>query len=354
VVTWRTARDTRMDDEVIFSASEFVTALYRGLLGRDPDPEGMAHALQRLQDPASRPEGLVRDLVVSEEGRAVAWRTTAGLADAIWEASAGQPRQGPPLYFLHIMKTGGTALASALRRLLPPNLALPHLLLDHLVVLPPSILTSVRLVAGHLTYEATELLPAGLPVCTVIRDPVERTLSHFHHLRNDPTVMAEVPDFSLELFLDSPRWRTLCRNYQARQLVHRIDLAGAWVRFSPPDRFGELGPPFPAHHPLPLQSLFDCTPLHDDEATLTEKSVRRLDDIEFVGVTERLDQLFGTLARYFQVTPSQGVPRENVGSGRPTVGDLPRSLAQRIRDANRVDQVLYERARGRGAARAHG
>lgn len=191
------------------------------------------------------------------------------------------------------------------------------------------------------------MLLAGRPVCTVIREPVERTLSHYHHLRTNPAVMAEDARFSLETLLESPRWQTLARNYQARHLVHRIGITDAWACYSPAERFAQLGPPFPRHHPLPLQSLFDCTPLVGDDAILTVKAVRRLKSIEFVGITERLDDLFQTVARYLRVKPLSGVPRENVSFGRPLTAEIPPSLIRRIRDANSVDQALYEQARAR-------
>lgn len=46
-----------------------VRLLYRGLLNRDPDPDGLRHALQALDSGQLRPEQLVRSFVDSEEFR---------------------------------------------------------------------------------------------------------------------------------------------------------------------------------------------------------------------------------------------------------------------------------------------
>ena len=79
----------------------------------------------------------------------------------------------------------------------------------------------------------------------MLRDPVDRSLSHYWQLSINPDVQAESPGFSLEEFVESPRWNTLCRDYQARQLAHRVDLANAGKTYAPAVRFASLGPPFP-------------------------------------------------------------------------------------------------------------
>jgi hypothetical protein len=256
------------------------------------------------------------------------------------------PLDGRPVFVLHIMKTGGTSLVDGLRRLVAPRGFLTDIFLDDLVSVPPYVLEQVALIAGHLGYEARQLVPPRFTTCVVLRDPVERTLSHYAHLRRDPTVTGESPDFSLEEFLDSPRWCTLAHNYQTRQLVHEVRLADAWKGFSPEDAFRDLGPTFPAEQKLPLQSLFDCSPLSVPRDELLEQARRRLDTVEFVGVTEHLDALFAKVARSWGVPSPGPLPRLQVGDGqRPQAAELPRPLVERIEDSTTVDRELYERVR---------
>jgi hypothetical protein len=246
---------------------------------------------------------------------------------------------------LHIMKTGGTSLVDGLRSLVSPRPCLTEILLDDLVSVPDYVLEHVPLVAGHFGYEGRKVLPSRFATCVVLRDPVERTLSHYAHLRRDPEVMAHYPDLSLEEFLRSPRWRTLFNNYQARQLVHEVRLDRAWVDFSPEDEFRRLGPPFPPEHHLPLQSLFDCAPLRHEPEELLARALERLDTIEFVGVTEHLDGLFASVARSWGIDDPPPLPTLQVGHGRPAAGDVPRRLIEIIREDTAVDSAVYDRAR---------
>jgi hypothetical protein len=261
------------------------------------------------------------------------------------EDGRGLPLAGRPVSVLHIMKTGGTSLVAGLRALAEPRPCVTEIFLDEFVSLPRERLERAALVSGHLPYEAQQLLPPGFAVCVVLRDPVDRTLSHFAEVRRNPEVVAESPDFSLEEFLESPRWRTLYENYQARQLAHEVQLDRAGVDYVPAERFARLGPPFPREHPLPLQSYFDCSPLASNPDELLRRGRERLDELEFVGVTEKLENVFTAVARSWGVLDPSPLPRLQVSGDRPRANDLPDSILERIRDATAVDRALYERAR---------
>jgi hypothetical protein len=331
-----------------YSTADVVAEIYRGVLGREPDPEGMAFLTARL-DEGNAPSAALRGLLQSEEFQRALLRSAVlpGLRETLWAEAQTVARKTPPVFFLHIMRTGGTALGAGLRDLLGHRRCLTDIFIDQLVALPPYVFDHASLVAGHLSYEAVELLPPGFAVLTVLRDPIERTLSHYAKVRQDPEVLAENPELSLEEFLDSPRWRTLAQNYQARQLVHRAGLAGAWRDFSPQDRYRELGPLFPSVHSLPLQSVFDSTPLSVPADRLETAAVARLDEIEFVGVTEELDGAFAKVAAAWGVDDAPRLPRLHAFDSRAKAGDLAPSIVDAIVDANQVDLALYEAARKR-------
>ena len=129
---------------------------------------------------------------------------------------------------MHIMKTGGTALTTALARINDSahrGASVTEIFLDQFVQRDREQWRETGFVTGHLPWEARELLPPETRALTVLRDPVDRTLSHYWQLSVNPDVHAESPGFSLEEFVGSPRWNTLCHDYQARQLAHRVDLA---------------------------------------------------------------------------------------------------------------------------------
>jgi hypothetical protein len=252
---------------------------------------------------------------------------------------------------MHIMKTGGTALNAGIEacaKSLPrPVECAGPMLLDDLVRIDPKELKTIGFLTGHLPYEVRSMLPPRTQVVTVLRDPVERTLSHFWEIQRQPLVREESPNFSLDEFIDSPRWNTLVVDYQARQLAHRIDLAGAGSAFDPAERFATLGKPFPPSHPAPLQSYFDCSPLELRGDALERAARHALDAIEFVGVTEQLDALFADVVAWWDVVPAPSLGHENAAPERPHRDSVPAALVRKIEAVTQVDRVLYEYARMR-------
>ena len=232
------------------------------------------------------------------------------------------------------MKTGGTALCRALVGLSQPWPVLTDLMVDHLACLPPALLDRAMLITGHLPYEAVELLPPGVALCTVVRDPVERTLSHHSHIN----ASRSGSPVSIEEFVSTPQWRALWENYQARQLVHRIGLAGAWTRFSPVERVGGPGAEFP------LQSIFDGTPVALETEELRAAALDRLQSVDFVGTTEDLDRLAVRIAEFWDRPPPPPVGRARVSGERVSRGALPPALLASIQDGTAVDATLYDHA----------
>jgi hypothetical protein len=250
---------------------------------------------------------------------------------------------------MHIMKTGGTAFHAAMKRcaaeLARPVECVGPIFLDEFVRLDARRVRDIGFLTGHLPYEVREMLPARTQVVTVLRDPVERTLSHYWEVQQQAAVRAESPNFSIEEFVESPRWNTLVVNYQARQLAHRIGLAGAGVEYDPAVRFASLGSPFPAEHPYPLQSYFDCSPLELSGVALERAARHVLDAIEFVGVTEQLGALFTDVVAWWGCDPAPDLGHENAAPHRPNRETIPASLVRRIEACTEVDRALYEYAR---------
>jgi hypothetical protein len=318
--------------------ADFVAGLFRGILGREPQPAGSSHYVRALGH-GRGPEEVVRSILDSEEAALRRLRTAR---EPLWAARAAGIER--PLCFLHLLKTGGTALVSSLRRLLPPELCLTGLYLDHLVAVPRYALDGAAVIAGHLPYEAAELLPARAAMCTVLRDPVDRTLSHYSHLSRHPDVRRHHPDLSLEQYLRAPEWQGHARNHQARRLVLQIGVTGAWRDFSPRERLESLGWDFSPDFPTPLDALLDRAPLDLPDDELQRRATDRLGSIELVGVTERLDDLFQRAANLLGITDPPPLVRENVGSNRVRRADLPTELVDTILEQNAVDLALYQRA----------
>lgn len=102
----------------------------------------------------------------------------------------------PPVYFMHVPKTAGTALGSWLRA---GYRAQDYIDLDipQVLACPPERLSRIR--CYHSWHHGRGMYDwlgrPDLPVVTVLRDPIERTVSHFEqhrrHLERHPELFHE-------------------------------------------------------------------------------------------------------------------------------------------------------------------
>jgi hypothetical protein len=335
----RTALGPRADDD----PAEFVLMAYRGVIGRRPEPRGLDDQVRALRSGWSR-EQVLYGMVQSPEATMLALYRS-GLRDLIDDFWSRRSQVDPalrPICFLHTMKTGGTTLASVLTELVAPWPCLTDLTLDQFICLPRALVSQAMLIAGHLPYEAVELLPDGIGLCAVVRDPVERTLSHHAHLN---LILAGRDDrpVTIEEFVRAPHFHPLWHDYQARQLVHHAGVRDAWVTYSPSGAAAAIGLGG-ADAEYPLQSLFDSAPLEFAPDELRVAALERLETIEFVGTTDNLERLVGTIARYWRRQQPEGVPVMRPSEGRVTSEELPPALLDEIREATTADSALYERA----------
>ena len=87
-----------------------------------------------------------------------------------------------PLYFLHIHKTGGTSLSSVLRRAYPMYRSLVSSQYEDVSYVDS--FHAYDYVDGHLAWLPDHLLQPGTLRCTVLRDPIARTISHMFYDQN--------------------------------------------------------------------------------------------------------------------------------------------------------------------------
>ena len=131
-------------------------------------------------------------------------------------------------------------------------------------------------------------------------------------------------------------------------MVQRIGVAQAWRDYDPGQRLRESLPDRNADGiDLPLQALFEYLPMNPGPAGLGAAAAAALDEVEYVGVTEKLDDLFASVARRWGVTDPLPVEPHNVSSHSVSAQDLPRSFREAIIEANDADFELYERASAR-------
>ena len=90
--------------------------------------------------------------------------------------------------FLHIPKTGGVTLRGALRHKYPDRVITLHSPRDPARVadLPPADRWAARVLTGHLPYGVDRFMPQECDYITMLREPVARVVSTYHHVLDHP------------------------------------------------------------------------------------------------------------------------------------------------------------------------
>ena len=136
------------------------------------------------------------------------------------------PAIEPRRYFIvHLQKTAGTTLRDRFRCELAESAIYPNatdgrdkrlsvISLSHLLERWSVRRDEIRLVAGHFPLSTVELLDAPFVTLSVLRPPVERTLSYLRHQRKINRADREC---TLEEIYDDPfRFNGLIRNHMTR------------------------------------------------------------------------------------------------------------------------------------------
>jgi hypothetical protein len=229
--------------------------------------------------------------------------------------------------FLHVPKTAGTTLSSILSReyapdecyeimmrgmaWIPPRptiLRRPLISLSKVFRLRTAVRTQrrLRLVHGHFDLSIAKHLPADTRFFTLLRDPVERAISHYYHYRR--RAIDRLHPLAMRSTLKE--WVGGCGlvemdNGQTRRLAGEMNLP-----------CGRLTP------------------------AMLERAISRLARFAVVGLTERFDESLMLLRRAFgwRVRPASA---QNVGENRPPRIDVSEEALETIERCNRFDRELY-------------
>ncbi len=134
-------------------------------------------------------------------------------------------------FFVHVMKTGGTSFVFRLLANFDPAEVYPHEVLDRrsptdvepyasladLERLSPERRAAIRVYTGHFPFMARELMGPDVVTLTLLRDPVDRTISVLKHFKR---LYARYRDLSLDAVYDDPLvFRHFVENFQTRMFA---------------------------------------------------------------------------------------------------------------------------------------
>jgi hypothetical protein len=322
-----------------------VEAAYRFLLGRAPENEkayeyglsaGSVEKLRRWIIQGPEFAGRIRRDIPHALRRWMLEEMQAAPAE-----TAGAPVEGPPrIVFLHIEKTAGTAIRSAIGPLLGDRRVWDHIQDGRPGDATPEDLLACGLVAGHFTITDARHVPAPRRIFTVLREPRERLVSLCHYYARHTEagaavrgreVMQIARGCTLEDFLALPN--PLVRN--SVQNVMTCMLAGDF-RPVGPDAYAPVwgGPRAAISGPQ-----------------LLARALSNLFALDFIGFVDRLEEDRAALMAALGLPDPGAFPRVNTKQlvderleARPEPEITPRAAAL-IDAATDLDRMLYDLAR---------
>jgi hypothetical protein len=222
-------------------------------------------------------------------------------------------------FFVHLQKTAGTSLIKRLKRHFGDGAVYPNasdgdivtsvISVDHLLSRWRTRGDELVLVTGHFPVCTADVLGGGFTTLTVLRDPVERTLSYLRHHRK---VTPGEHDRPLEAIYDDP--------FRFHGLVH--------------------------NH---MVKMFSLTPAEMTDGALTRvdftpdrlaRAKDRLAAVDVIGIQECFETFCDELTRRFAW--DLGPP---LHANRTEPVDVPAAFRDRIADDNAFDLELYDFAR---------
>jgi hypothetical protein len=211
----------------------------------------------------------------------------------------------------------------------------PHRLWDNIVPLPLSWVDDYDVVSGHFGVSFVDLFDFDLVAFTFLRHPVDRTLSHFMHVKRDRSHRYHqyVADMTLADFLADPTTIPLVYNLQSRYLSFEISGFDCKSRLPrEPSRRGDLA------------VTWELMSYGMKDSDIRDLSLRSLKRLNFVGLVEEFDTSMRRLTALLKVDDCY-VSKLNASPNVNDIANVTPAMRERILDLNRIDMELYDIAK---------
>lgn len=241
-------------------------------------------------------------------------------------------------YFFHIPKTAGSTLRVILASKLAKEEICPPYYIEGMLQLPRDQVRNYRLFWGHHYNMMFHVLPFQVQTFAFIRDPIERSLSHYQQIRRAPTHYFHEKvkqQGSFLAFLQDPETQPMVANFQARSLLWDANPYELAARFTS-DQIQRRS----------MERWLETHMLeHLSPGEMLAGAKQRLDSFAYVGITEEFEGCLKRMFHRFGWGEMPVIARQNVSETRVRQHDLCREELRLLDELTAVDRELYDHAR---------
>jgi FkbM family methyltransferase len=247
--------------------------------------------------------------------------------------SAAHLREDAPVCFIHIPRTGASGVEKMLDTFYAPQeifscKGAPEFLTN------PELLQQYWLFRGRFSCNLRKIVKKRLRYLTLLRDPVQRALSHYAAVMNDEGHYLhgrarQLKNF--ESYLNDPETRPTVANFQLRAIAFDVDPLDVSVVDSSDDHI--------------LERRLDTTPFNLSEQQLLEQAKERLRRFCMVGITERYADSIRLMCELFEWPLPAWIASDKVNASHHKREPIEEFLLEQLQGANQAEIALYAYAR---------
>ena len=238
-----------------------------------------------------------------------------------------------PIYYLHIPKTGGTTFQEFLSSNFRDEAICPAHLWHQLIALKPEQMGKYEFIWGHFYGSFHRHTSRSIRYVTMLREPIERALSHYGHIMREPghylhARATQLGDFGS--FLRDPEMATTLTNFQVRSLASDFDPFAIAASLSPAQIAN-----------LEIERAIEVAVPSRPDGELLGLAKQRLLQMCFVGITERMAECVSRVCNKFEWTLPSALVSRNLGKGRIQRAQIYNRDLEFLAELNHEDVSLY-------------